>query len=214
MIIRSERKWQAATALVGLMILGIFTSGGVYLASANTDLRTDLAESRQDTRASVANANDLYQQLLVLGVKPEAEKPAAVVAGNDGKSGNDGAPGRPPTAEEVSSSVAAYCLIRLDCVGAAGPAGPVAPALIPIDGEDGTDGTDGAAGADSTTPGPVGATGADSIVPGPTGPTGEPPASWAYTDPAGVRYDCTRTAPFDPAAPTYQCAAQPIGATP
>ncbi|TFD27533.1 hypothetical protein [Cryobacterium cryoconiti] len=220
MMIRTERKWQIATGIVGMLTLSIFTAGAVYLGAANADLRSELTAARQDTRAATENANGLYQQLLTSGIEPEAEKPAEVIAGDTGKSGNDGAPGRPPTAEEVSSSVAAYCLIRLDCVGAAGPAGPVAPALIPLDGEDGADGTDGAAGADSTTPGPVGTTGADSTVPGPAGPSGpgitavacQDDGDWLFT----LTHPDTTTTTLTVAGP---CRVEPIttpseGATP
>jgi hypothetical protein len=79
-----------------------------------------------------------------------------------GMPGMDGAPGRPPTAAEVASSVTAYCTIRLDCSGATGAA-----SLVP-----GPKGDTGTAGADSTVPGDRGATGADSTIPGPTGLTG------------------------------------------
>ena len=83
-------------------------------------------------------------------------------------------------------------------IGTAGIPG-VAGAAGGIGGQ-GADGADGAAGA----------TGAG----GTNGTAGEPPASWTWTDDAGVTYVCNRTDPFDPAFPTYSCTAQPIGATP
>jgi len=72
--------------------------------------------------------------------------------------------------------------------GKDGPAGPPGPA--------GTNGTDGAAGATGAT-GPAGPA-------GPSGAPGEPPMSWTF-DWLGFTYACTRTDPFDAAAPTYEC---------
>lgn len=75
---------------------------------------------------------------------------------------------------------------------------PGTPGRDGADGTNGTNGTDGAAGQ----PGAPGAQ-------GPSGSDGQPPLSWTYTDAFGLSFTCTRTTPFDPAAPTYQCAPTP-----
>jgi hypothetical protein len=156
------RIWQIATITVGTLVVAVLASGAIYLAATNSGLNSELAAARAETMAATANGNSLYEQLVAEGIKPAAEKPAKVVAGDPGMPGMDGAPGRPPTAAEVASSVTAYCTIRLDCSGATGAA-----SLVP-----GPKGDTGTAGADSTVPGDRGATGADSTIPGPTGLTG------------------------------------------
>ncbi|MEO7260245.1 MAG: hypothetical protein ABI047_03145 [Jatrophihabitantaceae bacterium] len=96
--------------------------------------------------------------------------------GVSGAPGASGAPGQNATADQVAAAVATYCAAHEQC---AGPAG--------ADGRDAT----GAPGS----PGPSGASG---------GP-GQPPVSWTYTDALGVDHTCSRTDPFDAAAPTYRC---------
>ena len=91
-------------------------------------------------------------------------------------------------------------------IGPVGPMGPIGPSGAPgVDGQDGVGeqgpagsaGEAGPAGAQGE-PGPAGQDGTD-------GEDGEPPASWTWTDPAGVEYQCARddTSPDD--APTYTC---------
>ncbi|MDJ0323157.1 collagen-like protein [Cryobacterium sp. PH31-AA6] len=200
MVFRNTRIWQAATALVVILAVTILTSGAIYLGTVNNDLRHDLTLAREDIRASTVNADSLYEQLIASGIKPAAEKPAEVVAGDIGPSGDQG----PRGFTGDTGATGADGIKGVDGLpGAAGLAG--------------ISGTSGLNGENSTIPGPAGAAGADSAVPGPTGPTGaagEPPWSWTYADPAGRDYTCARTTTFDPAAPTYECAAQTKGVTP
>jgi len=85
-------------------------------------------------------------------------------------------------------------------IGAPGPAGPKGDP-----GRDGRDGRDGAEGAlgSSGTPGTVGPQGPQGPA-GVDGSAGEPPASWRFTY-LFTTYECTRSTPFDAAAPTYTC---------
>ena len=96
-----------------------------------------------------------------------------------GPSGEDGAPGRPPTQAEIDAAIA-----RAMASTVPPPPGP--PGQDGTDGQDGSDGADGTDGSDgrdglsivgpagpaSQVPGPPGADGADSQVPGPPGATG------------------------------------------
>lgn len=197
---RSVRFWQVLTA--GLAV--VFVAGVVYLsmflASVNSDLRDQL-------NASTANGDKLYNQLLDHGVKPTAKKPSDVVPGPQGEPGEKGDPGRPPTDSEILGAVQSYCALRVDCQGPAGPMGPVS--TVP-----GPQGVPGKDGADSTVPGPQGPAGPASTVPGPAGAPGtpgapgvdgQPPTSWVYDDANGRTHTCSRTDPFDPVSPTYEC---------
>lgn len=202
---RSTRVWQWATVLVVALIVGLVTLGAVYLAGVNNDLRAELRAERADSRAATANAQESYEQLVAEGIKPEAEEPAKVDPPRDGEAGLDGRDGRSATTEQIAYSVSVYCSTRTDCEGT-----PGAPSTIP-----GADGTDGMNGQDSTVPGPVGPMGPASTIPGPKGDTGdagsngEPPMSWTFSTTPGGEQTCSRTEPFDPAAPTYACAPTP-----
>lgn len=164
------------------------------------------SQSRQIAQLS-SNSDALREQVKAAGEVPVAPPAKAVVGepGKDGGQGDSGPPGRAPTTEEVASSVAVYCSTRTDCQGS-----PGAPSTIP-----GATGEAGTNGQDSTVPGPVGPTGPASTTPGPKGDTGttgddgEPAVSWTFSTTPGGEQTCSRTEPFDPAAPTYACAPTP-----
>lgn len=127
--------------------------------------------------------------------------------------------GTGPSAAQVAQAVASYCDSNGKCAGPSGPSGIVGPSGAP-----GTAGPQGATGPQ----GPAGVDGANATAqqvadavatycsehngcagpvgpPGPAGLPGEPPVSWTYQDILGGQHSCTRTDPFDPAAPTYRC---------
>ena len=157
----------------------------------------------QQAQISTLSANNdaLRQQVQQLGQKPVAP-PAqdvtgtvptvAPIPGPSGSRGADGRDGRDATSEQIAQGVSEYCLAHANCTGPAGPAG-----------RDGTNGLPGPAGAD----GAAGTNGADGApgLPGTPGAPGEPPVSWTTAD----GEFCSRTTPFDPAAPTYSCVAPP-----
>lgn len=192
---KSARRWRVAAYFIAIMSVLALLSLQVFTVVANADLREQLRESHGETAASQANAESLYQQLLDNGVKPEADKPSDVLPGPVGATGATGSKGE-----------------RGD-VGLPGQTGPSGPA-----GEPGTAGSPGVAGKDGA-PGQPGANGTDGAPgpqgqPGPQGSPGadgQPPLSWTYTDILGAIFQCTRTTPFDPAAPTYACAPTPGG---
>jgi hypothetical protein len=146
---------------MAIVVLMVVATGG-YLAYANADLRSQLRVSHEETAASQANAQSLYQQLLDEGVEPSALPPEDVTD-TPSVAGAPGAPGRPPTASEIYEAVSEYCA-RFSCDGPTGPGGP--PSDVP-----GPPGPAGEDGSDSTVPGPPGS---DSTVPGPEGPAGAP----------------------------------------
>lgn len=212
------RAWWIGTAAIALITVLTVLAGGIYLATANADLRSQLTLAHDDLRASQENAESLYDQLLDEGVRPDAEKPSDVVStpGATGAPGARGESGRPPTSDEISTAVDRYCTPRGGCVGPGGLPGadgtPGAPGLTGPPGNDGQPGAPGASGTDGEpgelgptgTPGPAGADG----VPGKdgaTGPAGDPPTSWTFTI-DGDEQRCTRSEPFDPTTPTYTCA--------
>lgn len=122
-----------------------------------------------------------------------------------------------PPAEAVTGSQVAPVPGPTGVTGATGPRGERGDIGLPgqigpqgepgADGKNGADGRPGVDGAPGSpgAQGPAGSTGAQ----GPPGPDGQPPVSWTYTDALGLSFTCTRPAPFDPAAPTYQCAPTP-----
>jgi hypothetical protein len=139
--------------------------------------------------AEVVQAVTTYCTLHVCGTPPSAGVVAQAIStycqANGGCRGSTGvgapgSPGQSVTADQVAAGVASYCTAHNQCQGPAGASGAA-----------GQNGTDGAAGA----PGAAGTDGHD----------GAPPVAWTYTDPIGMQHTCTRTDPFDPAAPTYQC---------
>lgn len=138
--------------------------------------------------ASQTNAKKLYDQLLDEGIQPTAQEPAQAIkgaAGDTGATGDTGPRGYP------------------------GPEGIQGPPGVA--GQTGTAGTNG---ADSSTPGPQGPAGANGAngLNGADGAAGQPPFSWTQPGILGPE-TCTRTDPFDPASPTYQCTTDQ-GATP
>lgn len=162
---RATRFWWIGTVIVAFLSICVVAAGGVYLASANTQLRDQVAVAHGDLVASQANAEALYQQLLELGERPEGERPDAVVTppvagvpgatgatgprGFPGVRGASGDPGRAPTSDEIANAVAAFCGANR-CVGPVGPAG--APGSRGSDGES----IVGPPGPASTVPGPRG----------------------------------------------------------
>lgn len=157
----------------------------------------------QQAQISTLSANNdaLRSQVQQLGERPVAP-PAedvtgttpsiAPIPGPSGSSGTNGRDGRDATSAQIAQGVAEYCLAHTSCTGPPGR-----------DGTNGKDGVPGPAGAD----GAAGANGADGApgLPGTPGAPGEPPVSWTTAD----GEFCSRTTPFDPAAPTYSCVAPP-----
>ncbi|UTT53822.1 hypothetical protein [Microbacterium maritypicum] len=80
---RSTRLWKIGTAVVVALSIALVGGGGVYLAVANAELRSQLA-------ASQSNAQELYEQLLDEGVEPEGDAPADVTPGPAGDPGPKG----------------------------------------------------------------------------------------------------------------------------
>ncbi|MCI2959558.1 collagen-like protein [Agromyces atrinae] len=213
---RSIRAWWVGTAAIALAAVLAVLGGGIYLATANADLRSQLNLAHDDLRASQENAESLYDQLLAEGVRPDAERPSEVVS-TPGTQGPRGDAGRPPTLDEISSAVERYCAPRSGCIGPAGLAGSDgAPGIAGASGQPGSEGPAGTPGANGQPgdtgpagpPGPTGLPGTDGApgIDGAPGPAGQPPSSWTFTD-DGVQHTCSRTDPFDPASPTYICAA-------
>jgi len=231
----SARRGLSPNVVTAIAVIGLLGAMAFLMAAVD----------RQDGQlAQLSTNNDaLRSQVKSQGETPVAP-PAKTVTGktgSDGEIGLTGAAGRPPTAGEVQEQVAAYCGVRLDCRGQAGatstvpgPVGAIGPtSTVPgvagADGSDGATGTAGTVGA-SGSPGTPGADGANGTngsdgtdgadgAPGAAsttpGPTGEAPVSWTFTDTTDTQHKCTRTEPYDPAAPTYSCAAQPTdGETP
>lgn len=218
-----SREWMIKVLLpVGGVMLGLLLLiGGAYLMSQSADgFRRDAAA--QGTSASVAasQAVDIASQVksacasgqlaqsdaLCSAAESVAASPAVTPQGIPGSTGPQGdvgpqgipgAPG-PPGA---------------DATGVPGQPGPPGePGPPGRDGSNGSDGAAGSPGADATgipgpagPPGPAGEPGAPGVNGG-DGPAGQPPFSWTYTDILGTSYLCSRTDPFDPAAPTYSCA--------
>lgn len=175
-----------AAAMIGLTATG--TSQSITIGNQASLIQT-LSENSDALRDQVKDSGETPiapQAKVVVG---EAGK--AGEAGSQGPRGLDGAPG--PQGD-------------MGLPGQTGPPGlngaPGAPGSPGSDGSNGAPGPPGPAGADSTVPGPAGPPGAD----GAAGAPGQPPAGWTYTDRLGMNYQCTRTEPFDPAAPTYVCA--------
>lgn len=192
-----------------LIILSALALAATLIGLTGTNLAQSLVIGSQSSTISALSGNSdaLREQVKAAGEVPVAP-PAKVIVreapspGKDGSKGDTGLPGRAPTAEEISLSVAVYCSIRVDCQGS-----PGAPSTVP-----GPDGAAGADGADSTIPGPMGPA---STAPGPKGYTGddgadgkdgEPAYSWTQSDFKGDSETCSRTTPFDKTAPTYECA--------
>lgn len=177
-------------ALIGVLAAGLAGLVGFVLVSQAdtihsqqtriTALNEQTSVLIEDLTASQENAQQLYDQLLELGERPDGDAPDDVVTiptpGEPGATGPRGPPGQAgedgqaPTAAELLSAVTAYCSLNGGCIGAdgtngapgpVGPAGPVGPV--------GSPGAPGVAGP----AGPVG-------PPGPAGPAG-PTCPEGYT---------------------------------
>lgn len=150
-----KRQWGLIAAIIAL---GVLLLGGVLWAmlaqqgeivrqqKTIEELRDDNSELTNNLVAAQNNANDLYDQLLALGEKPEGQDPSTVTPpvngtngvngrdGVDGLNGRDGLPGKDGT--------------------------PGLPGQNGLDGKDGTDGVNGADGKDGA-PGTNGTNGVD-----------------------------------------------------
>lgn len=169
-----------------------------------------MAATNQQQSAQIAqlstNSDALRSQVADLGEHPVAP-PADTVTGEPGQPGPTGAKG--DKGDRGSDGLDG-------ATGPVGPAGPTGPPGIP--GSDGTPGVNGSSGpaGDNGQPGPAGADGAPGQpgadgAPGQPGMDGQPPSLWTFTDALGVTYTCTRTDPFDPASPVYNCTANTPG---
>lgn len=142
---RSTRLWRIGTAIVAALSIALVGGGGIYLAVANAELRSQLA-------ASQSNAQELYEQLLSEGVEPAGDAPADVTpgpagdpgpkgergpigpSGDDGdpgavgEPGAQGAPGAPGSKGDPGSAGATGPQGSVGPPGEPGPAGPVGPA--------------------------------------------------------------------------------------
>lgn len=159
-----------------MSILAVF-GFATYLTVANTEQRHQLDIAHTDLVASQQNAEELYQQLLELDVRPEGEDPEEVVdtKASIGPTGDRGEPG------ERGPIGPAGPMGPTGPIGAPGMLGPVGPAGP--QGEPGVNGVDGADGAQGE-PGPAGPQGAQ----GPAGPSGAIEA-WSFEF-NGKTYTC------------------------
>lgn len=143
---RSTRLWKIGTAIVVALSIALVGGGGVYLAVANAELRSQLT-------ASQSNAQELYEQLLAEGVEPEGDAPADVTPGPagdpgpkgdrgpSGPAGDDGDPGEPGEPGSQGTPGAPGTKGDPGSTGAPGPQGPPGP-----QGEPGATGPIGPAG--------------------------------------------------------------------
>jgi hypothetical protein len=139
-------------------------------------------------------ATQLAGQVRSLGATPvvqPAPAPAAP-AGQNGIPGTNGTNGTAGLNGRDGASPACLATAQ-QCQGAAGQNGTNGKAGQP--GQDGKDGQDGKPGANGTN--------------GTNGKDGQPPSSWTTTYPDGSVETCSRTADFNPNAPTYTCTVQP-----
>lgn len=128
-------------------------------------------------------------------------------------------PGRAPTDDEIDAAAADYLAANPPAPGATGP--PPSTATVaaevarwleanpPAQGPQGIPGqSPPCLSQPSQCQGPAGRDGIDGATgqTGAPGAAGQPPVSWESTDPDGRTTICTRTEPFDPAQPRYQCA--------
>jgi len=178
----------AALVLIGLTIINERDTA--------VDTTEDLATR---VKAACQSGGDAAIELERTGACRQADQvPAAPgPVGDTGPAGPQGEPGPagPPGVRGDPGAAGAPGLVG--DTGAPGPAGGPGPS-----GDTGTAGNPGEPGATGPA-GPVGNAG-PAGPPGDVGPAGEPPVSWTYTDLLG-EHTCSRTDPFDPAAPTYSC---------
>lgn len=205
---RSALMWVAALLVFVLLFVG--------LLKVQSDVATNERDDVDQGKVLVALLQDsqrLRAALADRGVNPNSVAPAPEkrlksipgLPGGVGAPGIQGVPGRPGASVKGAQGVKGDkgdvgtgkqgepgASIKGDPGDSiAGPAGPA--------GADGAPGAPGAPGADSTVPGPDGPA-------GPPGAVGQPPASWTFTDANGRTVTCIRDVPFDPAAPSYNCA--------
>lgn len=105
-----------------------------------------------------------------------------------------------PTAAQVAQAIASYCGPDGKCRGPAGPSGPAGNNGQSATADQVAAGLATYCGAHNQCAGPAGPAGPS----GSNGQDGQPPVSWTYTDLLG-QHTCSRTDPFDRAAPTYTC---------
>lgn len=162
------------------------------------DLRQRTAQNQEAAQKLGAGLTEANRRLAEVGEAPVMVPSVPPVVGPAGPAGAAGAPG------SAGSPGAPGAAGPAGAAGAQGPPGPTgAPGAAGPPGAEGSQGPAGASGAD----GAAGAAGADG-QPGPAGAdgaAGQPPVSWTFAI-GPITYTCTRTDPFDPASPTYQCA--------
>lgn len=173
-----RKDWLYVVALaVGAAVLGWTVHGVGVVRAQNDALATALAAEQRQVQDA--------------GLTPAAPAPSEILDDPQVIAGERGEPG-PPGPRGPAGPTG-----NMGFPGEMGPSGPPG-----VDGEDGIGeqgpaGEAGPAGAQGD-PGPAGRDGAD-------GQDGKPPASWTWTDPDGVRYECVRDADSPDAAPTYTC---------
>lgn len=207
--VRRAWRWVYPFLVVALILLTGFALGHQIITVSQTEhadqvrqqaVNTAQSRSIQALSASLAEANAKLTQ---------AGKPTIPVI-VEPRNGSNGRGVRSVTCEPTSEWVVTFDDGTTDsagfgCLGAAGAAGvagktgpsgrPGDPGTAGVDGKDGQPGPQGVQGD----PGPAGTDGTD-------GADGQPPVSW--TQPGrtpGETETCTRTDPFNPAQPAYQC---------
>lgn len=172
-------------------------------------LATQVGHLRRESDALSIALTQQRAQAAEVGLDPvappadEIRRDPTVVKGPRGEPGTPGEPGQPGPAGAPGAPGSPGAT---GVPGPTGPPGPAGPAGPP-----GPGGADGAPGEPGP-PGPAGPRGES----GPTGPPGvdgrdgEPPESWTWTDPAGIRHTCTRDSGSLDSAPTYTCTREGI----
>lgn len=224
--IQNRTIWGLFGALVIVALIAVFG-----LLSAN-NARRDAQNTASDNHGLHSQVSALANQVKGLGATP--------VTGPSGQAGPTGAAGQNATDAQVQAAVAEYLTLhpvaspRIDYTQlrayvvtylADHPAPSGASGTNGSNGTNGTNGKDGQNATDAQvasavsaylmanppSPGPTGATGPAGQN-GSNGADGQPPVSWTYLL-LGITYECDRTAPFDPAKPTYTCAPQVAGSS-
>lgn len=196
------RSWvRSGIIYAGVAAVAVLLAALLYAVNRQQDQIAALSSALADQRAQAVRA----------GQSPVAPPPGQILAtptpqrGDTGPAGPAGPPGRGlvslscvgGTWRGVWSDGTVDTSIG-SCVGATGATGLTGPPGSP-----GPAGQDGAPGM----PGPTGPAGADG-APGPEGSpgaAGQPPASWSWTAPSGVTYECARDSGSPDTAPTYSC---------
>jgi hypothetical protein len=159
-----------AAVVVLSVIVALVISEVVKLSDRADTAASASAERQQTVEDLSADVEALRHQVSGLGEEPVAPDPdertddLTPIPGPEGKQGERGPRGFPPTRQQVMNVVVPVVAQYL--IENPPPAG--------ADGEDSTiPGPQGEPGADSTVPGPAGADGEDSTIPGPQGEPGE-----------------------------------------